>query len=128
MTTPGVADAGAIACYLLPLFRVRAVRDRSRTRWIVSPSRSMPFRLTDVIFWFSAVSCALAQTAILRSVIIAPARSQEAPTGSTRRRTMEIAWAVLPGIALVAVFVLTWRVMHGTHMPAALPASPGATQ
>jgi len=85
----------------------------------------MPFRLTDVIFWFSAVSCAVAQAAILRSVIIAPARTSEAPAGSTRRRTMEVAWAVLPGIALVAVFVLTWRVMHGTHMPA---ASPGATQ
>lgn len=85
----------------------------------------MPFRLTDVIFWFSAVSCALAQTAILRSVIIAPARTSEGMTGSTRRRTMEVAWAVLPGIALVAVFVVTWRVMHGTHVPA---VSPGATQ
>lgn len=88
----------------------------------------MPFRLTDVIFWFSAVSCALAQTAILRSVIIAPARTTEGPEGSTRRRTMEVAWAVLPGIALVAVFVLTWRVMHGMHVPAAVPASPDATQ
>lgn len=85
----------------------------------------MPFRLTDVIFWFSAVSCAVAQAAILRSVIIAPARTLEAPAGSARRRTMEIAWAVLPGIALVAVFVLTWRVMHGMHVPA---VSPGATQ
>lgn len=124
MTTPGVADAGAIACYLLSLFRVRATRDSRAHDGFVSSSRSMPFRLTDVIFWFSAVSCALAQTAILRSVIIAPARSQEAPTGSTRRRTMEVAWAVLPGIALVAVFVLTWRVMHATPMP----VSPAATQ
>ena len=50
---------------------------------------------------------------------------EAAPAGSARRRTMEIAWAVLPGIALVAVFVLTWRVMHGMHVPA---LSPGATQ
>lgn len=85
----------------------------------------MPLRLADVIFWFSAVSCAVAQAAILRSVIIAPAGSSDAPAGSARRRTMEIAWAVLPGIALVAVFVLTWRVMHGMHVPA---VSPGATQ
>lgn len=83
----------------------------------------MPFRLTDVIFWFSAVSCAVAQAAILRSVVIAPARASEAPVGSARRRTMEIAWAVLPGIALIVVFVLTWRVMHGTRMPAVSPAT-----
>lgn len=82
----------------------------------------MSLRLTDVIFWFSAVSCAVAQAAILRSVIIAPARTSGRTTGSARPRAMEVAWAVLPGIALIAVFVLTWRVMHGTHVPAAPPS------
>ncbi|HSQ31427.1 MAG TPA: hypothetical protein VLN49_16340 [Gemmatimonadaceae bacterium] len=82
----------------------------------------MSLRLTDVIFWFSAVSCALAQAAILRSVIIAPARASGGPAGSPGRRALEIAWAVLPGVALVAVFVLTWRVMHGTHVSAASPS------
>lgn len=82
----------------------------------------MSLRLTDVIFWFSAVSCALAQAAILRSVIIAPARASDRPAGSPVRRALEIAWAVLPGVALVAVFVLTWRVMHGTHVPAVSPS------
>ncbi len=81
----------------------------------------MPFRLTDVIFWFSVVSCALAQAAILRSVIIAPARASASRAGSPGRRALEVAWALLPGVALVAVFVLTWRVMHGTHVPAASP-------
>lgn len=82
----------------------------------------MPFRLTDVIFWFSAVSCALAQAAILRSVIIAPARVSEHRASSPGRRALEVAWALLPGVALVAVFVFTWRVMHGTHVPAASPS------
>jgi heme/copper-type cytochrome/quinol oxidase subunit 2 len=74
-------------------------------------------RLTDAIFWFSAICCAVAQAAILRSVIVAPARAGEPNNSSPVRRAADIVWAVLPGLALIAVFVFTWRVMHGVHAP-----------
>lgn len=85
----------------------------------------MPLRLTDAIFWFSAICCAVAQAAILRSVIVAPTQAPESSSKSTRRRATDILWAILPGAALVAVFVLTWRVMHGSHV---VVASPSAMQ
>lgn len=75
----------------------------------------MPFRLTDAIFWISAICCAVAQAAILRSVIVAPVQAAGRTSNSLQRRATDIIWAVLPGLALVGVFVLTWRVMHGTH-------------
>jgi heme/copper-type cytochrome/quinol oxidase subunit 2 len=54
-----------------------------------------------VLFWAAAVVCAVAHFGILRSVLRA-----------NRRRAIEIAWAVLPAVALAAVFVMTWRSMH----------------
>lgn len=75
----------------------------------------MTFRLTDAIFWFSATCCAVAQVAILRSVILAP-RAGGPSSSSMRHRVTDIVWAILPGIALVAVFLLTWRVMHGSQV------------
>jgi heme/copper-type cytochrome/quinol oxidase subunit 2 len=79
----------------------------------------MSFRLADAIFWIAVACCAIAQLAILRSVIISPTRVPEHPT-STARRVAEIAWAVLPGIALAVVFLLTWRTMHASRAVLAL--------
>ena len=78
----------------------------------------MPVRLTDAIFWFSAICCALAQAAILRSVIVAPAHAPNGPSSSIGRRATDIVWAVLPGFALIVVFFFTWRVMHASHVVA----------
>jgi hypothetical protein len=75
----------------------------------------MTLRFTDAIFWISALCCAAAQLAILRSVVVAPVRITDGASTSVARRAIDIVWAVLPGVALVAVFVLTWRVMHGGH-------------
>ena len=84
----------------------------------------MSFRLADAIFWVAVACCSIAQVAILRSVVISPARVAEA-AGSTSpaRRLAEIAWAVLPGIALAALFVFTWRAMHSGAPAAANLAS-----
>ena len=83
----------------------------------------MPVRLTDAIFWFSAICCAVAQTAILRSVIVAPAQAPGGPSSSIGRRATDIVWAVLPGIALIVVFVFTWRVMHASHVVVTPPSA-----
>jgi heme/copper-type cytochrome/quinol oxidase subunit 2 len=101
-------------------------------------------RLTfpDVVFWTSVVLCAVAQVAILRSVLLVrhvpPAG---APAGVPPvRRAVETVWAVVPAVALAVLLALTWRAIHpaGTRGPAAplstvlspasLPASgvPGA--
>lgn len=81
----------------------------------------MPFRLTDAIFWFSAICCAVAQAAILRSVIVAPLKVPDSGSSSIARRATDIVWAILPGVALVAIFLFTWRLMHG-HVVSASPS------
>jgi hypothetical protein len=74
----------------------------------------MAFRLADAIFWIAVACCSVAQLAIIRSVIISPARTSESGIATTpARRAAEIAWAVLPGIALGLVLMFTWRAMHG---------------
>jgi len=54
-----------------------------------------------VLFWTAAVVCAVAHVGILRSVLRAK-----------QRRVTEIAWAVLPAVALAVVLLMTWRTMR----------------
>lgn len=77
---------------------------------------------TEATFWVAAVICAVAQVAIVRSVFVAraplgaddgspPSSSPGAPIGPPRRAA-EVAWAVVPALALVAVLVLTWQAVR----------------
>ena len=76
----------------------------------------MPFHLADAIFWIAVACCTIAQAAILRSVISSPARTSDSGIETSPvRRAVEIAWAVIPGIALALVLTLTWRTMHPSH-------------
>ena len=76
-------------------------------------SQTMSFRLADAIFWVAVACCSIAQLAILRSVLISPARVAEPARSTSRaRRLAEFAWAGLPGVALALLFVFTWRAMH----------------
>lgn len=61
----------------------------------------MRISLADAAFWAAVASCAVAQVAIVRSVVTSP-----------RRRAIELAWAILPAFALGALFFLTWRRLH----------------
>jgi bacteriorhodopsin len=56
--------------------------------------------LARLLFWAAACVCGLAHVAIVRSVM-----------RSSPRRRMEIAWAIIPAVALAAVLVMTWRAM-----------------
>jgi hypothetical protein len=79
----------------------------------------MPISFADAIFWLGVASCAVAQAAILRSVL-RMRRAQGASEGLPRPRFLvEVAWAVLPAVALAMLLVATWRTMH--------PRVPGAT-
>lgn len=79
----------------------------------------MSNHLADAIFWVAVACCSIAQLAILHSVVISPARIASRETSSARR-IAEIAWAVIPGIALAFVFAATWRSMHPAHVAAAV--------
>jgi len=79
----------------------------------------MSFRFVDAVFWIAVGCCAVAQLAILRSVLRAsPARhspvqdGSAVDPGSAVHRAIDIAWAVIPGFALAAVLLYTWRAMR----------------
>ncbi len=67
----------------------------------------MSFSVAHVLFWVAAVACAIAQGAIVRSVLIG-SRNASAPAA---RRPVELAWALAPAFALAAVLVFTWRAL-----------------
>lgn len=76
----------------------------------------MSFHLADAIFWIAVACCSIAQVAIVYSVIRSPARTSDSGiVTSPARRAVEIAWAVLPGVALALVLTFTWRAMHPSH-------------
>jgi heme/copper-type cytochrome/quinol oxidase subunit 2 len=86
----------------------------------------------DAIFWIAVACCSVAQAAIIRSVLISQSRtvagvasaaSEVASPASSGRRVAELAWAVLPGVALVVLFLFTWRAMHDIHITAQVVAS-----
>lgn len=80
--------------------------------------------LLDVIFWISVACCAVAQVFILRAVFSVAVRPRSDTADATAhdtpstvpmpKRTLEIAWAVLPSILLAAAFVAAWRQMHSS--------------
>jgi len=88
----------------------------------------MPASSADAIFWIAVACCSVAQLAIIRSVIISQSRSAAAASSdvaaprSPSRRAAELAWAVLPGIALIVLFLFTWRAMHEFHITAQVMA------
>ncbi|HXT14370.1 MAG TPA: hypothetical protein VN706_01990 [Gemmatimonadaceae bacterium] len=87
----------------------------------------MPHSLADAIFWIAVACCTVAQLAIIRSVVasrtFAEGSSQPTSSATASPRVVEIAWAVLPGIALAVVLVFTWSAIHAPASPAS-PASP----
>jgi heme/copper-type cytochrome/quinol oxidase subunit 2 len=78
----------------------------------------MSLRIADAIFWIAVACCVVAQLAILQSVIVSPARSADREPASATRRGAEIAWAILPGVALAVVFVFTWHAIHVAYIAA----------
>jgi hypothetical protein len=82
----------------------------------------MSFLLADVIFWIAVACCTVAQLAIIRSAIVSPARVAGGAPTSGARRAAESAWAVLPGVALAAVLLFTWRAMHVVRVTSAVVA------
>ena len=73
----------------------------------------MPISLRDAGFWLSVVACVVAQGAIVRSVFAS--RSVHASESVPRPRlAVELSWAVMPAVALVVLFWLTWGALHAS--------------
>ena len=64
--------------------------------------------LAGAVFWISAIACAVAEIAILRSTFAMRSTKQSdlVPAAS---RGGELAWAIIPALALSALFVATWQ-------------------
>ena len=64
--------------------------------------------LAETIFWIAAALCVIAELAILRSTFAArrAIKSDLVPSASPRG---EIAWAIIPAVALGVVLTSTWQ-------------------
>jgi hypothetical protein len=80
----------------------------------------MSFSLADTIFWVAVACCVIAQSAIVHSVVVSPARVPGSQPTTTVRRVAELAWAVIPGVALGFVLLFTWRAMHAVAAAGAI--------
>ena len=72
----------------------------------------MRFSFADGLFWLSVACCAIAQYLIIRSVAGRRPLPEPAARLPRQRAGMELLWAVVPAVALAALFVVTWRTMH----------------
>ena len=95
--------------------------------------------LAEIIFWIAAAACAIAEIAILRFSFAAQ-RANKSELVPAAARSGEIAWAVIPALALAAVVFATWQrieareshmqmmdhsgMQHSMPMPSVPPARP----
>jgi heme/copper-type cytochrome/quinol oxidase subunit 2 len=64
--------------------------------------------LAETIFWIAAVACVIAEAAILRSTFAAQ-RANRSELVPASPRSGELAWAVVPALALCALLIMTWQ-------------------
>ena len=64
--------------------------------------------LAETIFWVAALACAVAELAILRS-LIAQRRAQHSSLVPSGSPVTELIWGVVPAIGLVILLFFTWQ-------------------
>jgi heme/copper-type cytochrome/quinol oxidase subunit 2 len=101
----------------------------SLTRVTFLTSFPTPSHLTSIgsslavyLFWAAVACCVVAQAAILRAALRAPAATVAARVPRPRRAA-EVAWVLVPAIVLTLVLAFTWRAIH---TPPAFQAAPTA--
>jgi heme/copper-type cytochrome/quinol oxidase subunit 2 len=72
----------------------------------------MPLTAREILFWSSAVCCLLAQVLIVRSVLGVRRLPEPRPELARSRGGVELFWALLPAVALGALFFFTWRAIE----------------
>ena len=78
-----------------------------------------------ILFWISVACCLVAQVLIVRSVVAARSLPAVRPELPRARGSVEVMWAVVPGIALAAILFFTWRAI-GADRRAAVPDGPAS--
>lgn len=76
--------------------------------------------LRGAIFWVSVACCAVATLAIVRATIVGGASGASTP----RRRAIEIAYAVVPAIALGLALAATWPRVRDAGRAITAPVAP----
>ena len=70
--------------------------------------------LAETIFWIAALACAVAEIAILRS-ILAQRRAQNSTLVASSSQLAELIWAIVPAIALSVLLFATWQRIQARH-------------
>lgn len=85
--------------------------------------------LAETIFWIAALACIVAELAILRSSFAQTGANSSSLVPVSSRRT-ELAWTMVPAVALVVLLVFTWNEMKAAnaHRHPAPGAEPGAAE
>jgi heme/copper-type cytochrome/quinol oxidase subunit 2 len=66
--------------------------------------------ITTTLFWVAVGSCAIGQMALIWSAVRAPmSGSTESASMRMPSRASEVAWTIVPAIALAVLLVFTWR-------------------
>jgi heme/copper-type cytochrome/quinol oxidase subunit 2 len=74
--------------------------------------------MTGILFWIAAACCLVAQVALILSAIRAPMTGPTEPASMRMPgRASEIAWTVVPAVALAVLLVFTWREARRTPLP-----------
>ena len=82
--------------------------------------------LAALLFWISVTVCAIAELAVVAATVRASRRSAAADAAATldlphvdgarplprQRRWLELFYVAAPAVALVVLFVYTWRAMR----------------
>ena len=74
--------------------------------------RTMRLSFADGLFWLSVACCAVAQVFIIRSVQLGRHRAETPVVASRSRYGVELTWAVLPALGLIALLFFTWRAVR----------------
>lgn len=77
----------------------------------------LPEGVAVVLFVVAAIACLVAQFFIIRAVVRVVPSVTGSPHVPAPRRAMEIAWAILPAVLIIAVFVGAWRLMSPAPPP-----------
>jgi heme/copper-type cytochrome/quinol oxidase subunit 2 len=74
--------------------------------------------MNSAVFWIAVALCAVGQLALIWSVIRAPmSGSTESASMRMPSRASEVAWTIVPAIALAVLLVFTWREAHRPTAP-----------
>ena len=80
----------------------------------------MNHTLSFVLYWAGALTCAVAQGFVIRSLLLG---RTPGPRRTVWGRAREVAWVLLPAVMLAAVLVSTWRAVQGRPKERQRPAA-----